>query len=83
MDLPDTGDLVYVTTATAARLLGVRPCTISVWKSRGHLTPVPGSPPRRPLYLWADVVEAEYTARMNAVRTSGSATQCQRGGHIN
>lgn len=80
MDLPDAAfdGEYYVTTARAARLLGIATCTISAWKKRGYLAPVEGSPPSRPLYLWTDVLEAEYTARQNAIRTSGTDVQVKR-----
>ncbi len=75
---PAADGLTYVTTATAARLLRVAPCTISSWKAKAYLRPVPGSPPRHPVYLWDDVLEAEYTARQNAIRTSGTDRQVKR-----
>ena len=75
---PASDGLTYVTTATAARLLGVAPCTVTSWKVKKYLRPVPGSPPRRPVYLWDDVLDAELTARLNALRTSGTTKQVQR-----
>ena len=70
---PASDGLTYVTTAVAARLLGLAPCTITSWKTKEYLKPVAGSPPRRPVYLWDDVLEAEHTARQNALRTSGKS----------
>lgn len=80
MDLPAPASdgLTYVTTATAAALLGVAPCTITSWKVKEYLRPIAGSPPRRPVYLWDDVLDAEATARHNALRTSGTTKQVQR-----
>ena len=80
MDLPEPASdgLIYVTTATAARLLGVAPCTVTSWKAKGYLRPVTGSPVRRPVYAWDDVMEAEFRARQNAIRTSGTTKQVQR-----
>lgn len=68
----------YVTTTLGARLLRVAVCTISSWKAKGYVQPVTGSPPGRPLYRWDDLIEAEYIARQNAIRTSGSTKQVQR-----
>ena len=75
---PAPDGLTYVTTATAARLLGIAPCTVTSWKAKKYLRPVTGSPPGKPLYLWDDVLEAEYTAYQNAVRTSGTDVQVRR-----
>lgn len=68
----------YVSRQQAAKLMGVAPNTISTWVARGHLTRVPGCPPRRPLYRMADVVEAEFKAREAALRTSGSEARARR-----
>jgi hypothetical protein len=80
MELPAPGPdgLVYVITKTAAALIGVAPCTITRWRDLGYLKPVPGSPPRKPLYLWDDVIEADYTARMAAIAASGTDIQVRR-----
>jgi hypothetical protein len=69
---------VYVVTKTAAALIGVAPCTITRWRDLGYLTPVAGSPPRKPLYRWPDVVEAEYQARQAAIAASGTDRQVRR-----
>lgn len=58
---------VYVTTTQAAALLGVHKSTISQWRAKGYLAPHPASPPRRPLYRWADVLEAERRTRRAAI----------------
>src|SRR4029077_3734389 len=63
---------------SAAALLGIAPPTIRSWRAKGYLRPVPGSPPRRSVYLWDDVLDAEREARLNAIRTSGSDRQVQR-----
>lgn len=68
----------YVTTTLGARLLNVAVCTISSWKAKGYVQPVSGSPARRPLYRWDELVEAEFIARQNAIRTSGSDAQVRR-----
>jgi hypothetical protein len=80
VELPDPASdgQVYVTTPIGARLLGVAQCTITRWKAKGYLQPVAGSPPNRPVYRWDDLLEAEFTARQNAIRTSGTAKQVQR-----
>ena len=80
VQIPDAiaDDLVYVFTKKAAELIGVAPCTITRWRDLGYLTPVPGSPPRKPVYLWDDVVEAEFTATQNGLRTSGIDPRTQR-----
>lgn len=68
----------YVTTKTAAALLGVKPCTITHWRTAGYLQPVDGSPPRRPLYRWTAVLEAEHAAWQAALRTAGTDVQIRR-----
>jgi hypothetical protein len=80
VQIPDAiaDDLVYVFTSQAARLVGVAPCTVTRWRNIGYLKPAPGSPPRKPAYLWDDVLEAEYKARMAAIRTSGTDVQVRR-----
>ena len=75
---PAPDGVIYVTTTVAARLLRVAPCTVTSWKSKRYLAPVPGSPPGKPVYRWADVLEAEFTARMNAIRVAGTDVQVRR-----
>jgi hypothetical protein len=70
--------VTYVITKQAAELMGVTPATITRWRSRGYLRPVPGSPSRKPFYAWDDVVEAEHKARMAAIAASGTDAQCRR-----
>lgn len=72
------GDETYVVTKTAAELMGVTPSTITHWRTNGYLAPIPGSPPHKPLYRWADVIEAEYLARQAAIRTSGTDKRVRR-----
>ncbi|OLT13030.1 hypothetical protein BJF79_03785 [Actinomadura sp. CNU-125] len=68
----------YWTTKQAAEALDVAPSTISTWRRNGYLTPVPKSPPRKPLYRQCDVIHAEKIAYDNAIRTSGSAKRTSR-----
>lgn len=68
----------YWTTKQAAEALDVAPSTISTWRRNGYLTPVDGSPPRKPLYRKLDVTKAEKIAYENAIRTSGSAKRSSR-----
>jgi len=76
---PEAGDgEVYVLTKTAAEAMGVAMCTISQWARRGYLTPMPWSPPRKPVYRLSDVRKAEKLTRDNALRTSGTDRQVQR-----
>jgi hypothetical protein len=75
---PAPDGVTYVVTKTAAALIGVAECTITRWRHLGYLEPVPGSPPRRPLYRWPDVVEAEYRARQAAIAASGTDAQVRR-----
>jgi hypothetical protein len=75
---PAPDGITYVVTKTAAALIGVAECTITRWRSLGYLRPVEGSPPRRPLYRWPDIIEAEYQARQAAIRASGTDAQVRR-----
>lgn len=68
----------YVTTKEAAALMRVAVSTVSRWKAKGYLKPVPGSPPRKPIYAYTDVTDAEYRARQEALKASGSDRQVQR-----
>jgi len=80
VDLPDRvrdGE-TYVTTKEAAALMRVAISTVSRWRAKGYLKPVPGSPPRKPVYTYSAVLEAEYTARQNGIAASGSDRQVQR-----
>lgn len=68
----------YVTRQQAARLMGVDPRTISTWERRDYLKRVQGFPPRKPLYLLSDVIDAEKSARDAAIRTSGTQARVVR-----
>lgn len=68
----------YWTTKEAAEALGVAPSTVSTWRRLGYLTPIEGSPPRKPIYRKLDVTGAERIAYDNAIRTSGSAKRTSR-----
>lgn len=68
----------YWTTKQAAEAMGVAPSTVSTWRRLGYLTPVEGSPPRKPIYRKLDVTRAEKIAYDNAIRTSGSAKRTSR-----
>ena len=80
MELPEprSDGQVYVFTRQAAELIGVAPCTISMWRHRGFLKAQPGSLPRKPVYLWEDVLDAEVKTRRNAIATSGSDKRVRR-----
>ncbi len=60
---------IYMDTRGAADEFGVAPCTISKWKQRGLLEPMPQSPFNKPIYRMVDVARAEKAARDNALRT--------------
>ncbi|MFF5261343.1 hypothetical protein ACFY4C_20565 [Actinomadura viridis] len=68
----------YWTTKEAAEAMDVAPSTISTWRRNGYLTPLEGSPPRKPIYRRADVAHAEKMAYDAAIRTSGSAKRTSR-----
>ena len=68
----------YLFTKAAAEAIGVAECTVSQWRRRGLLEPVPGSPPRKPLYRLTDLRRAEQVARANAIRTSGTDARVRR-----
>lgn len=68
----------YWTTKEAAEAMGVAPSTVSTWRRIGYLTPIPESPPRRPIYRALDVALAEKAAYDAAIRTSGSAKRSSR-----
>jgi hypothetical protein len=75
---PASDGEIYILTKDAAAAMGVAVCTVSQWRRRGYLEPVPGSPPRKPLYRLSDVRRAEKLTRDNAIRVSGSDAQVQR-----
>ena len=80
MELPEpaANGVVYLCTRQAAELFGVACCTISSWKTKGYLRPLDGSPPRKPMYAYDDLVQAEYTAWQAALRTSGTDKRIAR-----
>ncbi len=73
---------IYLTTTDAAREFGVAHNTVSGWRSRGLLIPIPQSPPHKPIYRFIDVAMAEKKARDNAIRTSGTDKRVRRQCHI-
>lgn len=80
MELPDPAPdgEIYVSTKQAAAGMRVAPCTITRWRSIGYLEPLPGSPPRKPMYAWSDVISAEYKAWHAAMEASGTDIQIRR-----
>ena len=80
MELPEpaANGVIYLHTKAAAELFGVACCTISSWKTKGYLCPLPGSPPRKPMYSYDDLVQAEYSAWQAALRTSGTDKRIKR-----
>lgn len=68
----------YWITKEAAQAMDVAPSTVSTWRRLGYLTPIDGSPPRRPIYRKLDVARAEKMAYDAAIRTSGSAKRTSR-----
>ncbi len=80
MQIPDRtrhGE-TYVTTKEAAALMRVAISTVSRWRAKGYLKPIPGSPPRKPIYTYTAVLEAEYVARQKGIEASGSDRQVRR-----
>lgn len=69
---------IYVDTRGAAEQFGVAPCTISSWKRRSLIVPIPESPPGKPIYRLQDVAMAEKKTRDNALRTSGTLKRVRR-----
>jgi hypothetical protein len=64
---PAADGRTYVSTRQAAAAVDVAPCTISRWKREQLLTPLPGSPPRQPMYDLEAVRDAERAARQKAI----------------
>jgi len=58
---------IYLTTDQAAAAMQVSKSTISVWKSNGLITPLEGSPPRRPLYDYEQLKDAERDMRRKLI----------------
>ena len=61
----------YLTTAEAARRVGVDPSTISQWRKRGHIQPDGLDERERPLYRPETVTAAELTVRKRGLETTG------------
>lgn len=79
MNLPPVIDgVTYVLTKQAAALMGVSVPTISRWKEKGWLTPIPESPPGKPIYRLSDVRATEARARRARSRPIPAATQAAR-----
>jgi len=80
MELPPPAPdgVIYLTTTQAAKLAGVACCTITSWRHKGYLKPLEGSPPRKPMYSFKAVCEAEFQAWQNAIRTSGNDKRVHR-----
>ena len=71
-----------LSTAQAARLVGVAASTMRSWASRGHLSPRGLDERGRPLYHEDDVRAAEALVRANGLRASGiDPRQLRHAGH--
>lgn len=68
----------YLLTKAAAEAMGVAVPTISQWRRRGLIDPVPGSPPRKPLYRLSDLRRAEQRARENYIAATGTDDRVRR-----
>lgn len=79
MLLPDAAPdgRIYLTSAQAAEITGVKPAAVRRWEHIGYLESAPGTS-RRKLYEYTAVLRAERLAREAAIRTSGSDTRVQR-----
>lgn len=75
---PASDGETYLTTQQAALLARVAECTITSWKNKKLLVPVPGSPPRKPIYRMDDVLAAERQAWKRAIQASGTDIQIKR-----
>ena len=75
---PAADGVTYLTTRQAARVARVADCTITSWKKKKLLIPVPQSPPRKPLYRLEDVHAAEHRAWQRAIEASGTDSQIAR-----
>jgi hypothetical protein len=64
---------IYVSTALAAKAMGVKPRTIHSWLALGYLPKV-----RPGWYKLSDVAAAEATARRNAIAVSGTDKRVRR-----
>jgi len=68
----------YLTTTQSAFVIGVATCTISAWRKRGWITPIPGSPNRRPVYRLSELRLTEQVARENAIKATGTDERVRR-----
>jgi hypothetical protein len=68
----------YLFTKEAAAAVGVAVCTISQWKAKGYIEPLPGSPPRKPLYSLSALRRAERETRERAIEATGTDRLVQR-----
>jgi DNA-binding transcriptional MerR regulator len=59
---------VYLTSAQAAELTGVKPPTVRSWEHKGYLQSAPGTNTRK-LYAYDAVLAAARRAREAAIRT--------------
>ena len=67
---PGRGD-GYLSTADAARLIGVQPATIRSWRNRGYLVAQGLDERNRPLHTPEAVRAAERLVRENGIQASG------------
>ncbi|MFD9192971.1 MerR family transcriptional regulator [Streptomyces phaeochromogenes] len=63
-----------MTTTAAAKHVGVKPQTISMWAARGKLTPAGHDDRGRPIYWMNDVARVEKSTRRAARRNVGLRT---------
>jgi DNA-binding transcriptional MerR regulator len=56
----------------AARVVGVKPATLRVWRHRGLIAPVGGTE-RRPLYALADLYAAKQAAKPRLATSKATA----------
>jgi transposase-like protein len=75
---PRRGDGL-LTTAEAARLVGVQPVTIRQWRNRGHLVAQGLDEQNRPLHTREAVRAAEKRVRENGLQASGIDPRQLRG----
>jgi hypothetical protein len=68
----------YLFTKDAAQAMGIAPCTVSQWKKKGYIKPVPGSPPRKPLYALSALQQAEQETRERAIAATKTDRRVQR-----
>ena len=69
----------FITTAEAARLVGVKEVTIRQWRKRGYLLPQGLDERNRPLHTRDAVRDAERKVRQRVLETSGIDPRQLRG----